>query len=60
MLEQGKRMRSPSPVEEGVAETMRGQLTAVPQSPSPCTIGGKEEVEIYNEVKPRKERGVEV
>lgn len=53
-------MRSPSPVEEGKAKTMRGELTPVPQSPSPCTTGGKEEVEIYNKVKSRKEGGVGV
>lgn len=57
---QGKRMKSPSPVEEGAAETMYDELTEVPQSPSSCTTGGKEEVEIYNEVKPRKEGRVGV
>jgi len=44
-LEQGKNVRSPSPEEEGVAETTCDQLTTTPIPCPPVPLKAGEEVE---------------
>jgi len=57
MLEQGKSVRSPSPEEEGVAETKCGKLTITLIPRPPALLGGRRERKGI-EVEPTKKGGV--
>jgi len=56
-LEQGKSVRSPSPEEEGAAETTCDELTITPIPRPPALLGGRRERN-RSEVEPGKKRGV--
>jgi len=54
MLEQGQRVRSPPPEEEGVAETKCDRLTVTPIPHPPVLLGGRRERN-GSEAEPREE-----
>ena len=54
MLEQGQKVRSSSPEEQGAAETTYDELTATPIPSPPALLGGRRQRKTGSEVEPRK------
>jgi len=59
MLEQGQRVRSPPPEEEGAAERMCDKLTVTPIPCPPVLLGAGQGEKPGSEVEPGKKGGLE-